>query len=93
MAVKAKISEGIVYHFLVASKIFLAQRLLFLLSDLLTYDLPFFKFQTKQAQMSPNKPKWAQMSPTDPKQAQTSLNKPKQAQMSPNDPKQAQMSP
>ena len=68
MAVKAKISEGIVYHFLVA-KIFLARRLLFLLSDLLTYDLPFFKFQTKQAQMSPNKPKRAQMTQNKPKQA------------------------
>ena len=73
MAVKAKISEGIVYHFLVASKIFLARhRLLFLLSDRLTYDLPFFKFQTKQAQMSPNKP-------NEPKRSQTSPNEPEQA--------------
>ena len=70
MAVKAKISEGIVYHFLVASKIFLARhRLLFLLSDRLTYDLPFFKFQTKQAQMSPNEPKRSQTSPNEPEQA------------------------
>ena len=72
------------------NKFFWPRRLLFLLSDLLTYDLPFFKFQTKQAQMSPNKPKWAQMSPNDPKQAQMSPNKPKQAQTSPNEPKWAQ---